>query len=55
MDDATLTRFMIIHYQAVLKMPLDGAARAIVLQLLAEAERELLAVPRPARLVLRSS
>jgi hypothetical protein len=41
MGDATLIRFMIIHYQAVLKTTLDHAARAVVLQLLAKAECEL--------------
>jgi hypothetical protein len=44
MDDTTLTRFMIIHYQAVLKTPLDDAARATAQQLLAKAESELAAV-----------
>jgi len=41
MGDATLIRFMIIHYQAVLKTTLTDAARTIVLQLLAQAEWEL--------------
>ena len=44
MDDTTLIRFMIIHYQAVLKTTLDGAARATAQQLLAKAESELAAV-----------
>jgi hypothetical protein len=43
MDDTTLTRFMIIHYQAVLKTPLDDAARTTAQQLLAKAEAELAA------------
>lgn len=44
MGHATLVRFMIIHYQAVLKTTLNHTARAVVLQLLAKAECELLAV-----------
>ena len=41
MEATLLARTMIIHFHAVLKTPLNDAARAVVLQLLAQAEAEL--------------
>lgn len=41
MEPADVARTMIIHFQAVLKTPLNPAARAVVLQLLANAEADL--------------
>ena len=41
MDATLLARTMIVHFHAVLKTPLTDTARAIVLQLLAQAEAEL--------------
>jgi hypothetical protein len=41
MEATLLARTMIVHFHAMLKAPLNDAARAVVLQLLAQAEAEL--------------
>ena len=58
MEDATLVRLMIVHYQAMLNTALDDGARKIVLQLLTEAELELSKIrrtPEQTRLAVTAS